>query len=71
MVKHILCNSIYQIIVVYAMSFAGEWWIPESDDLYFDKDTKTDPMHNPDKPGTAIMPRNSSTFDTVEKSVLF
>lgn len=34
MVKHILGNSIYEIIVVYAMAFAGEYWLPE-DPNYF------------------------------------
>lgn len=30
MVKHILCNSIYQIAIIYSMAFAGEFWIPDS-----------------------------------------
>jgi magnesium-transporting ATPase (P-type) len=31
MVKHILCSSIYQIIVIYAIVFGGEFWFPEND----------------------------------------
>ena len=32
MVKHILCNAIYQIAIIYSMAFAGEFWIPEEED---------------------------------------
>ena len=41
MVKHILGNAIYQIAVVYAMAFGGEWWLPET----------AGHLQNPDKPG--------------------
>ena len=41
MVKHVLGNAIYQIIVVYAMAFAGEGWIPEEADM----------LNNPNKEG--------------------
>ena len=33
MVKHVIGNSIYQIIVIYTMAFAGEFWIPEVDGM--------------------------------------
>lgn len=29
MVKHLLCNAVYQVIIVYAIVFAGEFWFPE------------------------------------------
>lgn len=30
-VKHVICNSFYQIIVVYTLAFAGEYFIPEEE----------------------------------------
>ena len=34
MVKHILGNAIYQLIVVYSIVFAGEYWFPEPNEMY-------------------------------------
>lgn len=34
MVKHILGNAIYQIIVIYSLVFAGEHWFPEPIEEY-------------------------------------
>ena len=40
MVKHILCSSLYQIIVVYAIVFGGEHWFPEPYAPYRNPGTK-------------------------------
>ena len=34
MVKHILCMAFYQIIVIYSIVFAGEYFFPEPDPLW-------------------------------------
>jgi Ca2+ transporting ATPase len=41
MMKHILGNAIYQIIIVYAIVFGGEHWFPEPDKKF----------ENPKSPG--------------------
>ena len=32
MVKHVIFNAIYSVAVIYAMAFAGEYWLPEEED---------------------------------------
>ena len=34
MVKHILGNAIYQLVIIYAIVFAGEYWYPEPNAQY-------------------------------------
>jgi len=29
MVKHLLGNAVYQVVIVYAIVFGGEYWFPE------------------------------------------
>lgn len=38
MVKHILAGSFYQIIIIYAIVFGGEFWFPEPELKYANPD---------------------------------
>ena len=52
MMKHLIGNSIYQIIVMYAIVFGGEQWFPESDERY----------ENPNNPG-CVFPGRPYNWD--------
>ena len=34
MLKHLIGNSIYQVIVIYTIVFSGEYWFPEPEEKF-------------------------------------